>query len=419
MKDPITASTLDCGMTLVVEPIENVRSVALHWLLPLGAATDPPEGDGQAALLSELIFRGAGGLGSRQHSDAFDRVGVRRSSDVGTYHLRLHATLLGQRLSEALPLIAAMVREPAMPEDALDPVRNLCLQSLDGLHDDPQHLVMLRVRERHVPPPFGRHGYGQREVLEREAIEGLRAAWGSRCTPRGSILGVAGAVDALALARTLNELLRGWTGEHADPVELSTAERGTVHVPQETAQVHLAVAYDAPAEGEETSMLERLATRVLSGGTSGRLYTEVRQKRSLCYSVGASYRGGKNRGMVSLYAGTTPDRAQQTLDVCLGEIERLREGAAADELARAATRLKAHLIMSGESTGSRAAAIAHDRFRLGRARTLEDIAAQVDAVTLDDLNAYLRDRDFGEFTIASIGPHDVSGAGRHVSGRSA
>ena len=80
---------------------------------------------------------------------------------------------------------------------------------------------------------------------------------------------------------------------------------------------------DAPPEPDPDSPLERLAVAVLSGGTSARLFTEVRQKRSLCYSVSAAYQAGRDRGLISLYAGTTPQRAGQTLEVCLEEIRRL------------------------------------------------------------------------------------------------
>src|SRR5436190_1760125 len=142
----IVTIQLDCGMTLVAEPIANVASAALNWLLPVGAATDPPDGDGEAALLGELILRGAGGRSSREHSDALDRLGVGRAADVQTHHLRIDATMLGDRLHEALPLIADMILSPALPAEALDPVRSLCLQALDSLDDEPQHLAMLRLR---------------------------------------------------------------------------------------------------------------------------------------------------------------------------------------------------------------------------------------------------------------------------------
>lgn len=395
---------LDCGLTLVTETIPNVASAAVSWLLPLGSSSDPTDCDGQAALLSELIFRGAGGLNSREHSDSLDRLGVQRDSNVGVHHLRLGATLLGAKLEAAMPLLVSMVTRPALPAEALDAVKSLSIQSLEALDDEPQHLVMLKLGEMHVPPPFNRHGHGERSVLENATIEELRAAWSRRCVPSGTILAAAGAVDPDLVAGQLNELLTGWQGEYREPEETSEPARGRHHIAHETSQTHIAVGYNAPPEPHEHSMLERMATSVLSGGTSGRLFTEVRQKRSLCYSVGASYRGGRDRGLVALYAGTTPERAGETLDVCLAEIERMKRGANQEEFNRAVTGLKSHLVMSGESTAARASAIGHDYHCLGRARSLDEIAAQVDRITLDQLNAYLAERDFGEFTVVTIGP---------------
>jgi predicted Zn-dependent peptidase len=400
----IVTRQLGCGAALIVEPIASAGSVALSWLLPVGAATDAPDGDGMAAMLGEMVFRGAGNLDSRGHSDALDRLGVQRSSTVLTHHLRLSATLVGDRLPEALPLLADMVIEPALPADALEAVRSLCVQALDGLDDDPQHLVMLRLREHHLPPPFHRHGYGQRTVIERCTIEALRASWAQRCRPGGTIVTAAGAVDPGALAATLDELLAGWSGAATPPEAAGPPPRGHTHTDQDTAQMHIGLAFDAPPEPHPESMHERLAIGVLSGGTSARLFTEVRQKRSLCYSVGASYGAGREYGVVTLYAGTTPQRAQETLDVCAAEIQRLREGVTQEEYDRAVTGLKSRLVMQGESTSARAAALGNDYFRLGRARSLDDVMREIDAVTLDALNGYLRSRQFGELTVASVGP---------------
>ncbi|MHC5001760.1 MAG: M16 family metallopeptidase [Planctomycetota bacterium] len=400
----LTCIPLACGATLVVEPIRSVRSAAIQFLLPVGSSTDPDDADGQAALLSELIFRGAGGLSSREHSDAMDRLGLRRSSSVTTHHMSLAAVCLGDRLPDALPLLTMMVRHPALDESAIEPVRSLSLQSLDGLDDDPRYLVTLRLRERHLPAPFNRHGYGVREVLRHATIDQLRGAWAQRCRPSGTIIAAAGAVDATSLARQLDQLLDGWTGAVPEPTESAPARRGCDHLEQDTAQVHIAVGYDAPAERDEHAVLERVAAAVLSGGTSARLFTEVRQKRSLCYSVGASYRAGRDRGYVVLYAGTTPQRAQETLDVSLEQIGRMTEGADEVELQRAAVGLKSSLVMQGESTSARAAAIGYDWFRLGRVRSLEQRLAEIDAVDLDRLNAYLAGRQPGPFTLSSIGP---------------
>lgn len=411
---PIETHRLACGLTVVLEPIQSVTSVALRWLLPMGSATDPADRQGYSTLLSELIFRGAGELSSREHSDALDRLGIQRSSQVQSHHLRIDATMMADHLHEGLKLIVPMVLTPTLPADGLDSVRSLCLQSLESLADDPQHLVMLRVRQQHLPSPFNRTGYGEEVALRDACIEDLREFRASRCRPRNSILGIAGQIEPESLIPILDGLLEGWSGTTDDPQELEPGRRGVVSLSQSTSQVHIAVVFDAPREADDDSILERLAIGVLSGSTSGRLFTEVRQKRSLCYSVGASYGSGRDYGLVTMYAGTTPERAQETLDVSLGEIFRLRQGVEQAEFDRVVTGLKSQLIMQGESTPARATAIALDQFRLGGARSLSDITREIDAVSLGSLNDYLTRREYGEFTITSIGPVELKSPGLTV-----
>ena len=109
---------------------------------------------------------------------------------------------------------------------------------------------------------------------------------------------------------------------------------------------------------KRTTTITRCAWRwkCLSGGMSGRLFTEIREKRGLCYSVSAGYSSLKGSGSIFGYAGTSNDRAQATLDCFIGEIHRLQDGVTEAELARAKTGLKASTIMQGESTSARAGA---------------------------------------------------------------
>jgi predicted Zn-dependent peptidase len=387
----ITTRTLDCGCQLVAQTIPNVASAAVSWYLPVGSSTDDADGDGLATMLS----------------DAFDRLGVQRNARVLRHHLMLGTIMLADRVTDAVGLTMDMVRRPMLPADAVDPVRSLCLQSLEALDDDPQQLVGLNLREHHFPAPFNRHGYGTAGVVEAADVATLRGTWSQRCRPGGTIIAAAGGIDPDALARQLDAGFDGWSGAAPAPVVTAPADRGAHHHRNETAQMHLALAFDAPAAADEQAMLERLGIAVLGGSTSGRLFTEVRQKRSLCYSVGASYEADRDFGAVTLYAGTTPQRAAETLDVCRAEIDRLGAGVTQAEFARAVVGLKSRLVMHGESTPARAVMLASDLFRRGRARSLDEVATEIDAITLDALNAYLAERTPGPITIATIGPEPL------------
>jgi len=395
----------DNGLQLVAEPISGARSLSMTVLLPAGAAAEPADRQGVSTVLSEMICRGAGTLDARAHSDALDQLGVQRDTSTGTVHLRLSATMIGTKLLEALPLLMDMVRRPMLAESALPPSRDLALQALDSLEDEPQSKVMMQLRERHFPMPLGRSTMGVREHIEALTVQDVRAFWQSRFVPEGTIIGVAGFFDWDQLIRELESIVADWTGRADEPVPTDPAPRGYAHTHAETTQVHIGVAHDAIPETHSDAMVQRAAVAVLSGGMSGRLFTEVREKRGLCYSVGARYASHRQMGAVLSYAGTTAPRAQETLDVLVGELRRVSEGATESEFQRAIVGMKSRLVMQGESTGARAAAIASDQFLFGRPRTLDELAAEVDKVTLDRLNRFLREHAPGDMTITTIGPN--------------
>lgn len=382
---------LSCGMPLVVEPMPGVRTAAVSWLVPVGNATDPDgaDGDGWAGLLAELAQRGAGARDSKEFSDALDRAGVQRAVSPASVHMVASGTTTGDRLDDALALLADLVVRPHLPGEALDAVRSLALQQLEGLKDDPQHRVSLHLRERHLPAPFNRSGYGHREAIERVTIDELRDDWSRRARPQGSILAIAGAVDADRVARRMDELLAGWEGCAPDATVLRDPIGGVFHEADTSNQTHLAIGLAAPSEKEPESLLCRLATMILGGESSSRLFTEVRERRGLCYAVNAGYAGGRDRGMVAVYAGSTPERAQETLDTIAAELERFAAGITPDEFRRAKVGLKSRLVMQGESTAARAAAIGSDWYRLGRCRSLAELSREVDEVSFERLNAWI------------------------------
>ncbi len=184
------------------------------------------------------------------------------------------------------------------------------------------------------------------------------------------------------------------------------------HDPSE--QVHIALRWDSVPATHPDAVLQKAAVAILSGGMSGRLFTEVREKRGLCYSVYAGYGGHHDRGGVYAYAGTTAPRAQETLDVLVYELRRLHaEPVGGDEFRRAMVGMKSRLVMSGESTSARASAISLDHQVFGRARTLAERVEEVAAVTPERLRGFLDANTPGPdaMTIVTLGPKKLDTPG--------
>ncbi len=407
----ISQSTLSNATPVILESNPGVESAAMVWLVPVGVACDPAGRLGLSALWAELLLRGTKNFDSRAQADAFDRLGTSRSTSLSSRFLTLGATTLGANLVDSLPLLADMIRAPRFDDASIGPTRELCLQAIEALKDDPGERAALAAKSRHLAPPFNRSTLGSAEGLNAVTPEEIRQGWARGAVPRGSIIAIAGRIDAGEVVDRLGSLLADWTGATSEPRPVGEPPRGYSHEVDQSNQVQIVLMHDAPAETSADTMLERLAVSVLSGGMSSRLFTEVREKRGLCYSVHARYSTDRDFGLVSAEVGTQPERAQESLDVLVAELHRLSTPAGRvtpEEFRRAVVGMKSRLVFSGESTGARASALAMDMFRLGRPRSLAEIAAEIDAITLDQLNAYLARRTLGRLTIQTVGPDPLT-----------
>ncbi|MEM8758195.1 MAG: insulinase family protein [Planctomycetota bacterium] len=404
----ITTHTLECGAVLIAEVLPAARSAAVAWHVPCGITAEPADRLGLTGVVCEMLMRGAGDRDARAQADAFDAVGATRDIAAGLRGTQIASITTGDRLPDLLPLLAETVRRPRLNNETFVPSRELSLQALESLGDDPRERASIAARAAFFPEPYNRSSYGTREGLTAATADDAAALWAGRALPGSSIIAVAGAVDADAIRDRLDGLLEGWAGS-AERIEPAGGVRAAAgHIEDDSSQVQIIALRDAPTElDQQAAVREKIAASVLSGGMSGRLFTEVREKRGLCYAVAAAYRGDDLFGRLSAYVGTTPERAQESLDVLLAELDRIRTPAGAvtaDEIDRAIIGLKSSVVFHGESTQARAASLVSDVIKLGRARTLDEISAAYDAVSLDDLNSYLVGSAAGAQTIQTLGP---------------
>ena len=263
---------------------------------------------------------------------------------------------------------------------------------------------MLELKRRYYPDPWGRPSEGEEKDLEAMTIDEIRGHFQKRFQPRGAIIGIAGRIDWQALKDLIGELFADWKSTSTEtPAE---GKRGVTveQLHHDSNQTHIGIAYDTVPYRHPDYFRAFAAVGALSGGMSARLFTEVREKRGLCYTVFASHHTHRDRACVLCYAGTSADRAQETLDVTLAELTRLAKGILPEELARLKARVKSGLIMQGESSSARAAAVAREWYHLGQARTLAELGRLVDALTVESINEFLRDNPPATFTVVTLGP---------------
>jgi len=396
------------GMVLLGEPMEAVESVAFDFMLPAGEACLPDGCCGAGNVIADWIFRGAGDKDSRQLSDAIDGLGLVRGRSVGSSHIAIGAVLEAGNLAEALDLHADIILKPSLEDDQFELARQLAIDEVLSLDDDPRHKVMLKLREQFYPSPLGRSTVGDIAELKALTAQISGQIIKDKFNLSQTIFSVAGKYDFDAVCQQIERLFESEPQEGGESVTLGPRQGKYTHIDNDGAQVHIALMTGTVKPTDEDYYNARVAISILSGGMSARLFTEVREKRGLCYAIGARYHGLKKAAGVMCYAGTTPDKAQETLDCVIGEFNRLGEGISQEEIDRAKVGLKSSLILQSESSSSRAGSIGSDHYILGRVRSLDEIKDRIEATSVDSVLAFLRNNPFSDFTVVTIGPKQVN-----------
>ena len=399
--DPANTYTLENGLITLCAP--NIRSagVTIELFIPCGALTEPIPGC--SSVLEEWLWRGAGMYDSRALEDALDDLGVQRESEVSVDGLLLSFACLPDDLPATLGIAADLVLRPRLETSDFKPVLAQAAAALEGLQDAPDSLLFTALNEAYFASPHGCSPFGTINGLAQLTSRSVRADFKRRCTPHGSLIAASGQLEADRFVALVGQYFGAWSGLVIPEPAVQTRVGFYQHIQADSAQTQIGLIYPVPALGASGYYESRIMLEVLSGSQANRLFEAVREQRGLAYSVWSSTGYGRGFGTLEVYAATAPARARETLEVLGVELTRLTTGITPEEFARAQIGILTSLALFEEASSARAAAMIRDTRLLGRVRPLEEIRGAVQALTLENINAWLHDHPLERPGVVTLG----------------
>ena len=395
------------GFTLLGEEWPDRESVAFGFALGAGSCHEEAHQNGLSALTCEMLMRGSRTRSSKDFHDALDALGVERGESVNASHISLGGATLSDFLEPALELYADAILHPRFPEDQLEQARLVILQEIQAAEDDPGGLALQDLGKAIYPDAWGRPSQGEYAQVSAMDLHDVIGFHARNFRPKDAILTVAGRFEWDKLVAIATRLFGEWEGSESassQPQAIFTAKETR---PFDTQQHHFALAFQAVPFGEPEHMAAWAAVGILGGGGNSRLFSELRDKRGLCYGAYATVHSFKGSGAVICQVATSDDKFASALEVTLDQIAQWAKGIEAPELDRLKARIKSGLILQQESSSARASAIARDWYFLGRVRTVEEIGSAVDELTARSVNAYLSEHPVSDIAIAALGPDQL------------
>ncbi len=405
---PFFYHRLTNGMEMIGHQMPSLGSAVFGIQLGVGARDEEDGQLGLGQLLEDMLFQGTPTRSSRQITDSIELLGARRIVGTNFETTRYGAQVVHTRLEPALELWADLILHPTLPRKEFDQLKPLLIQAIRRREDEPMRRVgELIMQSFYRESRLARPLLGTLETVEPLRTEDLRAFYDKYYRADKALFAIAGNFDWDWVVQKVSALFGDWAGGGA-PSHLDTPQPGdTIAVMQEKGeQEHVYLAYPSVTFGDPDYYANILMCEIFGGGMTSRLFSEVREKRGLVYQVSAFPQPSQQIGAVMIYAGSTPEKGHETVEVIMQELRKLGEhGVTQNELDLAKVQIKSELVMQSESSSSRMGGIARSWWYERRISTIAEIKAKIDAVTVEQIASLLqRFPPTHPLTLAALGP---------------
>ena len=376
------------GMTVAVDPMAGVETVAVGLYADVGARSEPEDLVGLAHMVEHMVFKGAGARSAKAIAEEVEDRGGALNAWTARDHTVFQARLLAGDLALGAEIVADFVRAPTFDADELEREKGVVLAELGEARDTPDDIIHDHLQSAaFAGQPLGEPILGHEATIAAIDAAALHRWISGQYRPGGLVLAAAGKVDEDALLALAERLFGDMAAGAPPPAPAARFVGGTHHDRRRFDQLHVALAFPGVGQLHDDAHALSLFASAAGGGMSSRLFQEVREARGLAYSIYSWAQSYAETGLFGTYCAAARGDAARALALTRAVLGQTAEGMTQAELDRARAQAKAGLLMGLESVASRADHLARAIQVHGRIVPPAETVAALEAVTLAQARA--------------------------------
>ena len=390
-----TRTELPNGVRVVTEQIPSVRSVAVGVWVHAGSRDETVPENGITHFIEHMVFKGTERRRGYQINQRMESVGGYLNAFTTKEHTCFYARSLDEHLGRALDTVLDLVIHPTLPPREIEKEKDVVVEEIKMYEDNPEDHIFDHYEALIYPEhPLGRPIIGTPETVRSFDRPDLESYLDRHYVPNRLVVSVAGHVRHDDVVRQVERLL---TGFERDPHQLDRSP-AIDYVPQDLVleqpgqQAHLVVGTRCYGALDPRRTVVSLLNTVLGGGMSSRLNQNIREKYGYCYSIYSFANMMGDAGDFGVYIGTDPGKVDRARKLIARELTKLAEAAVSPRmLERAKQQLKGSIMLGLESMSNRMMRLGRVELTYERYFTLDEVMAEIDAVTAEDVRVAAED----------------------------
>jgi predicted Zn-dependent peptidase len=405
-------------LRVVTEALPGVRSASIGVWVGVGSRDESPSLSGASHFLEHLLFKGTPSRSALDISVELDEVGGEFNAFTAKEYTCFHARVLDEDLPLAVDVLGDMITSSTIASADVEAEREVILDEIAMHDDDPDDVVgNLYAEKAWGSSPLGRPIAGTVESIHTLTRARVLRYYRAHYTPANMVVAVAGNVDHASVVRLVRKAFSRsnfLADTSVRPLAVRGGSRarrtstGDVIVNRAFEQANIVLGVNGLVRTDDRRYALGVLNAALGGGTSSRLFQEVREQRGLAYSVYSYAAHYADAGTFAVAVGCLPSKVHDVLGVVRGELGRLAdEGISEVELRRGKGQLRGGLVLSLEDSGSRMSRLAKAELLYDELPSIDEVLSRVEDVTLDDVNTLARNLFRQRQTLAVVGPFEA------------
>ncbi len=387
----IRSTTLPNGLLVLTERMPHLRSVSMGAWIDSGSRDETPETNGISHFIEHMVFKGTTTRSAQQFAREVDAIGGNLDAFTGKETVCFNIKVLDENVPAALDLLSDLVLHPTFAPDDIAKEQGVILEEIKMDEDDPNYLVHeLFTQSFWKGDALGRPILGTSKSVSSFTQETVLAEYARRFTPANMVFSAAGNLDHDTFVAQVAAAFSSLSASTSEKLAKHNAPQAHPHITlknkKSLEQVQFCLAVPALPVADPARYAAYLLNSILGGGMSSRLFQSIREDRGLAYSIYSEISPFRDTGSLAVYAGCAIDKTREVLALTLAEFTRLKqELVTVEELDRARNQIKGNMVLGLESSNSRMSSLARQQMYWGRFFSLDEITAEIDRVTREDL----------------------------------
>lgn len=404
---PFHSHTLPNGLQLIGETSPSMKSVAVGFFVRTGARDETPAESGVSHFLEHMMFKGTERRSADDVNLDFDRIGANYNAYTSEENTVYYAALLPEYLPKGIEILADILR-PSLRQTDFDGEKKVILEEIDMYEDQPGSVAWDRARRTYYDThPLGNSVLGTKESVGALTRTQMHKYFTRRYAANNIIVSAAGNFDWPEFVKLVTAACSEWNTDKVGRkhrTEWTNASGLHVFSRAKVQQEYVMfMCGGPPARSTMRYAADTLALAV--GDDSGsHLYWSLVDPGH-ADSADCSYVENDGSGAVYVSLTCEPDKASENIARATDVLKAVQKaGITEAELHQAKSKILSRVVRGSERPMGRMQAIASAWSYTGEYRDVDTELANFDAVTLNDVRAYLDAYPIDEHTVIAFGP---------------